>query len=53
MQTKFVVLDYFPYSPTHVYGPFDSEAEARAYADRECLGQDGGSYDVAELQPID
>lgn len=43
---KWVILDYFPNSPTHIYGFFDSEAEARAFAARQGMGNNGGAYSV-------
>lgn len=41
-----VIADYFPNSPTHIYGFFDSEGEARKYADQQGMGRNGSSYDV-------
>lgn len=43
---QWVIVDYFPNSPTHVYGFFNSEAEARAYADRQGMGRNSGAYDI-------
>jgi hypothetical protein len=43
---KWVIVDYFPNSPTQVYGFFDSEVEARAYADAQGFGRNSGAYDI-------
>lgn len=43
---KWVIVDYFPNSPTNVYGFFDSEAEARTYADKQGMGRNSDAYDV-------
>ena len=33
-----VIIDHFPNSPSHTYGFFDTEAEARTYADQQGKG---------------
>ena len=43
---QWVIVDYFPNSPTNVYGFFNSEAEARAYADQQGMGRNSGAYDI-------
>jgi hypothetical protein len=43
---KWVILQFFPHSPVEVYGLFDSEDEARAYAERQGFAMGQGSYDV-------
>lgn len=43
---KWVIINYFPHSPVDVYGLFDSEEEARAYADAQGMATGGNAYDV-------
>lgn len=44
-----VVLSYWPYSPTHVYGPFTTAEEARQYAEMNGFANDEGAYEVKEI----
>ena len=46
---KFVVLHYFPHNPMQVYGLFDTEKEARQYAEAQGFTGNGGAYDVNEV----
>lgn len=46
---KFVVLHYFPHEPMQVYGLFDTEDEARQYAEAQGLAARPGAYDVNEV----
>jgi len=43
---KWVILSFFPNSPTDVYGLFDSEQEARDYAERHGFAIGGGAYQI-------
>jgi len=44
---KWVILSYFPQEPVQVYGLFDSEEDARAYAEGQGMANNsGGAYDV-------
>lgn len=43
---KWVILSFFPYSPTEVYGFFDTDEEARAYAEQQGFAKGDGSYAV-------
>ena len=43
---KWVILNFFPNSPTDVYGLFDSEQEARDYAEKQGFAIGGNSYQV-------
>ena len=43
---KWVILSYFPNSPTDVYGFFDSEQGARDYAERQGFSVGEGAYSV-------
>lgn len=40
-----VILDHFPHEPSQVYGPFDTEEEARDFAQRQGMGQ-GGACEI-------
>ena len=40
-----VIVDYFPHEPSHVYGLFKSEQEAHEYAKRQGFGI-AGAYEV-------
>lgn len=46
---KWIVLNYFPFNPVDVYGFFDSEEEARAYADKNRMAENGNSYEVKQV----
>ena len=45
---KWVIVHYFPHEPVQIYGLFDSDTEAIAYAERQMPGWgDGqGAYTV-------
>lgn len=43
---KWVILNYFPHSPVDVYGLFDTEEEARAYAEKQNMAMGNNSYSV-------
>ena len=43
---KWVILNYFPHSPVDVYGLFDSEQEAREYAERNGFARGQNAYEV-------
>jgi len=43
---KWIILNFFPYSPVEVYGLFDTEEEARAYAEKQGMAKGDNSYSV-------
>ena len=43
---KWVILSYFPHSPVDVYGMFDSEQEARDYAEKQGFAMGDSAYSV-------
>jgi hypothetical protein len=43
---KWIILNFFPYSPVEVYGLFDTEEEARAYAEQQGMAKGDNSYSV-------
>ncbi len=43
---KWIILNYFPHSPTDVYGFFDTEEEARSYAEKNGMAEGGNAYKV-------
>jgi len=43
---KWVVLNFFPHSPTYVYGFFDDKEQAHAYAQTNGMTKNGNAYDV-------
>ena len=43
---KWVILNYFPHSPVDVYGLFDSEQEAREYAEKHVFFKQKTAYEV-------
>ena len=43
---KWVILNYFPHSPVDVYGLFETEEEARAYAEKQNMAMGNNSYSV-------
>jgi len=43
---KWVILSYFPFSPVEVYGLFDTEEEAHAYAEEQGMSMSGKAYSV-------
>ena len=43
---KWVVLNFFPHSPTHVYGFFASEKEAIEYAVKHKMDMYGNAFDT-------
>jgi hypothetical protein len=46
---KWVVVHFFPHSPMEVYGLFDSEEEARGYAEKHRMADNGGAYQVQSV----
>jgi len=46
MNEQWVILNYFPHEPVHVYGTFASETEAREYAERQGMSIGGNAYDI-------
>lgn len=46
---KWIIIDYFPNSPADVYGLFDTEKDARDYAERHGFGKNGGAYDIKSV----
>jgi hypothetical protein len=44
-----VAIQYWPHEPTHVYGPFETEDEARQYAEMNNFANGQGSYEVKEI----
>lgn len=46
---KFVILHFFPHEPVQVYGLFDTEEEARQYAERQSFANNGCAYAVHEV----
>ena len=46
---EFVILHFFPNEPAQVYGSFDSEEEAREYAERQGFAVSPGAYAVHEV----
>jgi hypothetical protein len=43
---QWVILNYFPHNPTDVYGFFNTEEEARAYADKQGMAMGDNAYEV-------
>ena len=43
---KWVILNYFPHSPTNVYGFFDTEKEALDYAIKHKMDMHGNAFDT-------
>ena len=43
---KWVVLNFFPHSPTYVYGFFDNKEQAHAYAQTNGMTKNGNAYAV-------
>jgi len=43
---KWIILNFFPYSPVEVYGLFDTEEEARAYAEQQGMAKGDNAYSV-------
>lgn len=48
----FVVLHFFPHEPVQVYGLFDTETEARKYAESQGFANNGGAYDVHDVLKV-
>ena len=46
---KWVILSYFPHSPVDVYGLFDSEQDAKDYAERQGFAVGQGAYDIKSV----
>ena len=44
---KWVILSFFPHEPVDVYGLFDSEKEARDYAEQQGLAIGNGAYQIS------
>jgi hypothetical protein len=43
---KWVILSYFPFCPVEVYGLFDTEEEAHAYAQTNGMASGGKAYSI-------
>ena len=43
---RWVILNFFPHSPTHVYGFFDTDKEALDYAIKHKMDMYGNSFDI-------
>jgi hypothetical protein len=43
---KWVILNFFPHSPTDVYGFFDTEKEALDYAIKHKMDMYGNAFDI-------
>ena len=43
---KWVILNFFPHSPTDVYGFFDTEKEAIEYATKHKMDMYGNAFSV-------
>jgi hypothetical protein len=43
---KWIVLNFFPHSPTYVYGFFDDKEQAHAYAQTNGMTENGNAYSV-------
>ena len=43
---KWIILNFFPHSPVEVYGFFDTEEEARDYAEKQGMSQSWNTYSV-------
>jgi hypothetical protein len=43
---KWVILNFFPHSPTHVFGFFDTEKEALDYAEKNGMDKCGNAFDI-------
>lgn len=52
MESKWVLLHYFPHEPVQVYGRFRTEEEARAYAERQGFAI-GGAYQPCEILDVE
>jgi hypothetical protein len=48
----FVILSYWPYEPVQVYGTFDTEQEAWAYAEAQAFTIGLGSFEVKPIRDI-
>lgn len=46
---KWVILNFFPHSPTNVYGFFDTEKEALDYAVKHRMDMYGNAFDVQHV----
>ena len=43
---KWVVLNYFPHEPMDIYGFFDTEQDAREYAEKNGFAKNSNAYDI-------
>ena len=43
---RWVILNFFPHSPTDVYGFFDTDKEALDYAVKHKMDMYGNSFDI-------
>ena len=48
---RWVIIDYFPHEPSHVYGTFATEKAAMDYAARQGFGI-SGAYEVKNILEI-
>lgn len=43
---KWVIVNFFPHSPMHIYGFFDTEQAAHEYARAQAMDKTGNTYSV-------
>jgi hypothetical protein len=51
MRSRWVIIDYVPHEPSHVYGTFATEKAAMDYAARQGFGI-SGAYEVKNILEI-
>jgi hypothetical protein len=53
MNEKWVILSYWPHEPVQVYGTFQSDTEARGYAEQQGFAVGQGAYDIVFIRDVD
>jgi len=46
---RWIIINYFPYEPTQVYGVFNSEEEALIYAEAQGMSMGGNAYEIKSI----
>jgi hypothetical protein len=49
---RWIIINYFPHEPSHVYGVFDSEEEALIYAEVQGMSTGGNAYEIKSILDV-
>ena len=53
MNERWVIVHFWPRGPVQVYGTFQSDTEARDYAEQHGFAVDQGAYTVVSIRDVE